>query len=62
MILAILSLRWMFKNAKYKNLRENLYNKKKLALFPYFYNKEGTRPGSFVGDIGREWLCCFYIC
>ena len=31
MILAMSSQRWMFKNAKYKNLGENLYNKKKLA-------------------------------
>ena len=47
----MLSQRWMFKNAKSKNLGENVYNKKKnLALFPYFYNKEGTRPWSFVGE------------
>ena len=31
-ILAVLSQQWMFKNAKYKNLGENLYNKKKLAV------------------------------
>ena len=31
-MLAMLSQRWMFKNAKYKNLGENLYNKKKLAV------------------------------
>ena len=31
-ILAMLSQRWMFENAKYKNLGENLYNKKKLAV------------------------------
>ena len=30
----MLNQRWMFKNAKYKykNLRENLYDKKKLAV------------------------------
>ena len=28
----MLSQQWMFKNAKYKNLGENLYNKKKLAV------------------------------
>ena len=27
-----LSQGWMFKNAKYKNLGENLYDKKKLAV------------------------------
>ena len=31
-MLAMLSQRWMFKNAKYKNLGENLYNKKKWAV------------------------------
>ena len=29
----MLSQRWRFKNAKYKNLGENLYNKKKLAVW-----------------------------
>ena len=27
------SQRWKFKNAKYKNIGENLYNKKKLAIW-----------------------------
>ena len=31
-ILEMLSQRWMFKNAKYKNLGENLSNKKKLPV------------------------------
>ena len=29
----MLSQRWMFKNAKYKNLSESLYNKKKVAVW-----------------------------
>ena len=55
----MLSLRWMFKNAKYKY--QNLYNKKKLALFPYFYNEEGTRPWSFVGEGKGAVMLFLYI-
>ena len=36
----------------YNKKKLAVYDKKKLALFPYFYNKEGTRHWSVVGEGG----------
>ena len=38
-----------------------VYDKKKSALFPYFYNKEGSRPWSFVGGGKGAVMLFLYI-